>query len=172
MGKNSRWPRSRTLALSRHWRARTKKMEKVIEEYKLNVDNVSAKIRILKEDNKNPKYYLVKLSIAQPTLALLDEIKNKLIEKINLNSEEILDQKIAEKLKEKFKELSYDYLKGYLQNISEDDRNYLIGTLIHESLGLGDIEFLLNDIYLEEIVISSAKEPVRVYHKKYGWLET
>ena len=33
MGKNSRWPRSRTLALSRHWRARTKKMEKVIEEY-------------------------------------------------------------------------------------------------------------------------------------------
>jgi len=147
-------------------------MEKVIEEYKLSVDNVPAKIKILKEDNKNPKYYLVKLSIAQPTLALLDEIKNKLIEKINLNSEEILDQKIAEKLKEKFKELSYDYLKGYLQNISEDDRNYLIGTLIHESLGLGDIEFLLNDIYLEEIVISSAKEPVRVYHKKYGWLET
>src|SRR3989344_5515760 len=138
----------------------------------VNFVNQVEVIKISKEDNKNPKYYLVKLSIAQPTLALLDEIKNKLIEKINLNSEEILDQKIAEKLKEKFKELSYDYLKGYLQNISEDDRNYLIGTLIHESLGLGDIEFLLNDIYLEEIVISSAKEPVRVYHKKYGWLET
>jgi flagellar protein FlaI len=37
-------------------------------------------------------------------------------------------------------------------------------------LGLGDIEFLVNDANLEEIVIPSAKEPIRVYHKKYGWL--
>ena len=39
-------------------------------------------------------------------------------------------------------------------------------------LGLGDLEFLLNDSFLEEIVINSSSEPVRVYHKKYGWLET
>ena len=39
-------------------------------------------------------------------------------------------------------------------------------------LGIGKIEFLINDPSLEEIVIQSAKENVRVYHKKYSWLET
>src|SRR3990167_2194453 len=31
---------------------------------------------------------------------------------------------------------------------------------------------LLNDEALEEIVINSSSEPVRVFHKRYGWLET
>ena len=39
-------------------------------------------------------------------------------------------------------------------------------------LGLGEIEFLINDPSLEEIVIPSAKEKIRVYSKKYGWIET
>jgi flagellar protein FlaI len=39
-------------------------------------------------------------------------------------------------------------------------------------LGLGNIEFLVQDSNLEEIVIPSATEPIRVYHKGYGWLPT
>ncbi|MFH1451580.1 MAG: type II/IV secretion system ATPase subunit [archaeon] len=39
-------------------------------------------------------------------------------------------------------------------------------------LGLGKIEFLINDPNLEEIVIISSSEPVRAYHKEYGWLLT
>ena len=45
-------------------------------------------------------------------------------------------------------------------------------TLVKDMLGLGDLEIVLNDPYLEEVVISSANEPVRVFHKKYGWLLT
>jgi flagellar protein FlaI len=43
---------------------------------------------------------------------------------------------------------------------------------MQEMLGLGDVEYLLADEQLEEIVITSSKEPVRIYHKKHGWLET
>lgn len=43
---------------------------------------------------------------------------------------------------------------------------------MQEMLGLGKIEFMINDPSLEEIVIVNSKEPVRIYHKKYGWLKT
>ena len=147
-------------------------MEKVIEEYKLIVDDVSAKVQIIKPVFKSPIYRLVKSEIAVPTMALLDEVKNKLIERIKLSSEEILDQKIIEKLKDRFRSEASIILKEYLNDLSESTKTYLIGTLIHDSLGLGDMEFLLHDPLIEEIVVSSAKEPVRIYHKKHGWLET
>ncbi|MEK6933119.1 MAG: ATPase, T2SS/T4P/T4SS family [Nanoarchaeota archaeon] len=147
-------------------------MEKVIEEYKLSVDDVTAKVQIIKPDYKSPLYKLVKSEIAAPTIALLDEVKNKLIERIKLSSEEILDQKIIEKLKDRFRSEASIILKEYLNDLSEGTKTYLIGTLIHDSLGLGNMEFLLHDQLIEEIVVSSAKEPVRVYHKKHGWLET
>lgn len=147
-------------------------MEKIIDKYKLNVDDVSALIKIVKAIGENPKYKLIKPKIAGPTLALLDEIKSRLIEEIGLTPEEVLDPKIAKKLKERFREKAFSLLTSYLKNISEKTKKHLTGTLIHESLGLGNVEFLLSDIYLEEIVINSSKEPMRVYHKKYGWLET
>ena len=147
-------------------------MERINESYKLNVDNINVNINILKEKGKNPRYEIATQKIASPTLALLDEIKEKLIEEVKLTSEEILDEKVIEKLKERFKEKASDLLKIYLKDIPEKTKDYLIGTLMHESLGLGLIEFLLNDKYIEEIVISASKIPVMIYHKKYGWLET
>ena len=147
-------------------------MEQVAEKYNINADDVIVEVRILKDPGRNPKYELVKQKISNPTLALLDEVKNKLIEKINLSSEEILDPKVALKLKDRFKEMAFGLLRGYIENLSEQTQKHLIGTLLHETIGLGDIEFLLSDVYLEEIVVSSSQEPIRVYHKKYGWLET
>jgi len=37
---------------------------------------------------------------------------------------------------------------------------------------LGNIEVLLKDPNLEEIAVNNAKEPLWVYHRKYGWLKT
>jgi len=63
-------------------------------------------------------------------------------------------------------------LKEKIPSIEEDTQELLIGLLMQEMLGLGKIEFLINDPALEEIVIISSKEPVRVYHKQFGWLIT
>jgi flagellar protein FlaI len=43
---------------------------------------------------------------------------------------------------------------------------------MQEMFGLGRIEFLLEDPNLEEVVINGSKEPVWIYHKKFGWLKT
>ena len=147
-------------------------MGRIVDSYKLDVDDVIVEIQIIKDIGVNPEYKIIKPKIAEPTLALLYEIRNKLIEEVGLTAEEVLDPKIVGKLKEKFKERASSILTTYLENIPESTKKYLVGTLIHESLGMGDIELLLNDIDLEEIVIGSSKEPVRVYHKKYGWLES
>ena len=48
----------------------------------------------------------------------------------------------------------------------------LINYISEENLGLGKIEILLKDEELEEVVINNHKEPVWVYHRKYGWLTT
>ena len=48
----------------------------------------------------------------------------------------------------------------------------LVNYIMQENLGLGKIEILLKDIFLEEIVINNHDEPVWVYHKKHGWLVT
>ena len=56
--------------------------------------------------------------------------------------------------------------------MEENTKNFLITYLIQKSLGLGNLEILMDDVLLEEIVINSAGEPVWVYHKKYAWLKT
>jgi flagellar protein FlaI len=48
----------------------------------------------------------------------------------------------------------------------------LVNYIIQENLGLGKIEILLKDIYLEEIVVNNHAEGIWVYHKKHGWLLT
>jgi len=147
-------------------------IEKIVDQYSLKVDEVPATVIITKEIGKNPKYLLKKLKIEEPTLALLDEVKNKLIERITLTSEELLDEKVVSQLKVRFKPTAVEILTSYLKDLDEKTKEYLVGTLMHESLGLGELEFLLADQFLEEIVVGSSKEPVKVYHKKYGWLDT
>ena len=75
-------------------------------------------------------------------------------------------------MKKSFIEQTTKLLREKVPTISTEAEKFLVGMLIQEMLGLGKIEFLLNDPQLEEIVIISSKEPVRVYHKKYGWLKT
>ena len=57
-------------------------------------------------------------------------------------------------------------------SITKETKDLLIGLLMQEMLGLGKVEFLISDPELEEIVIIGYKEPIRVFHKKFGWLNT
>jgi len=59
-----------------------------------------------------------------------------------------------------------------LPNLDPKTRDYLILMLQNDVFGLGRIEILLNDSAIEEVVVNSVREPVRVYHRKYGWIKT
>ncbi|MEM4641355.1 MAG: ATPase, T2SS/T4P/T4SS family [Candidatus Pacearchaeota archaeon] len=142
---------------------------KVLESYDIKANEVATKISIL--ETEKGKFYHIKLpEISKPTRALLETTKQKLITMIEIGTSEITDINAIERLKENLKEKAQSLLQGF--KLPKENIAFLTGILINEMIGLGNIELLIADPNLEEIVITSASEPVRVYHKKYGWMPT
>lgn len=149
-------------------------MKRTIDKYKLVVNNVPADITIYADPDKEyvPIYELIFPIIEPATEAVLDSIREKMVEELEIRPAEILNPEEAKKIKEKFIERTTTMVKERFPNLPEEKQKALIGLLFHQSLGLGPIEILLQDRNLEEIVINSSKEPMWVYHIKLGWLKT
>lgn len=140
------------------------------ESYELIIDKAKVSIRI--EKKERGLYYNLSIpEIEVGTLALLDDIREELISITAIAAGEIVDQKSVLKIKKEFMEDASKLLKEKVPNIIKETEDFLIGILMQEMLGLGKIEFLINDPSLEEIVILNSKD-VRVYHKRHGWLQT
>lgn len=147
-------------------------VRKIVEEYKIDIENIQIPLLITGGPGMIPLYEVVLVDIGKGTQAMLDEIRHQMISEISISAGEILDPKVINKLKQKFKAKAESLIIEKLPRITEKVKSYLVVMLINDMLGLGKIELLLNDPNLEEIIINSASEPLRVYHKKYGWLLT
>ncbi len=142
----------------------------VIEKYEIVIDKAKVDISIEKTDVG--KIYVVALpEIKMGTKALLDDIRKDLISVTTIGVGEIIDQKSVARIKRKFMIDSSTLIREKVPGIKQDTEDFLVGILMQEMLGLGKIEFLLNDPNLEEIVIVNSKE-IRIYHKKHGWVIT
>jgi archaeal flagellar protein FlaI len=150
----------------------TVKKENVLDSYEIEADLVKIEVQIVGGKGTIPRYFLLIPEIQPATKVLLDEIRHELVTQISVSVSEILDPKEVNNLKEKFRLKANQLLIEKLPHVEEAAKAILVGMLLHEMVGLGDVEFLLNDGFLEEIVINSATEPIRVFHKKFGWLET
>ncbi len=143
-----------------------------VESYSIKSEGIDLKVSIEQVKDEGRKYILKIPEIGVATRALLEQVKRKLITDVAITTGEILNPEEAEKTKEKFKSKAEILIKESLPNVEDDSKKFLIAILMHEMVGLGDVEFLLNDINLEEIILTSANEAIRVYHRKYGWLKT
>jgi flagellar protein FlaI len=147
--------------------------EEVLEEYPIIADKVPGKVKITRRAEEYVPIYDIKFPrIGEPTQAILDSIKEKLVQTVKLEISEILDPKSTEEIKNRFLENSRTILQKEFPKVGENDREILAGYLVHEMLGLGRLEVMLNDDELEEIVINNSVNPLWVFHKKYGWLKT
>jgi len=144
---------------------------KIVDEYKINVDKAEVKVQI-KEGERGIKYYLYVPKINIATSSLLDEIRNELISITTISMKELTDPNSLNSIKERFMKDAEKILRDKLPSLEKGSKDFLIGKLMQDMLGLGNIEFLINDPNLEEIVITSSKEPIRVYSKKFGWIPT
>jgi flagellar protein FlaI len=143
------------------------------DEYEVNADGVPARVRILDEEEEYVLTYKVQRpEIRTATEAVLSDLKEQVVRDVDLSTEEFVNAKELENVKKKFRDQAMEQLEEELPATSERAKKILIGNLIHEMLGLGDIEILLNDQHLEEIVINSSQEPAWVYHKELGWMKT
>ena len=143
----------------------------ILEKYEINVDGAKVEVKIIK-DNSGITYNLFIPKLDVGTSAMLNAIKNELVSITAVSMKELTDPSLFSTIKERFLNTTTKIIKEKLPKTEKEVEEFLVGKLIQEMLGLGDIEFLVADPSLEEIVIPSAKEKVRVYSKKYGWLET
>ena len=146
---------------------------KILESYKIEADGVPGQVNIIKKPGEFvPIYELILPKFEEATIAILDAIKAKLITVVRVKPQEILDPRIMEELKKRFFDKAFELIEKEFPNVSREEKEIFAGTLVHEMLGLGDIELLLVDENLEDIVINNSQEPLWVYHRKYGWLKT
>jgi flagellar protein FlaI len=139
--------------------------------YPLELDGAKVEIELV-DNNGNLFYYMNVPEVSPATKTLLDDIRNDLVALTTISVKEIADPEAFSRIKESFRNDAKRLLREKLQNFSPELAKFLIGKLMQDMLGLGEIEFLVADPNLEEIVIPSAKEPIRVYFKKHGWVNT
>ena len=150
---------------------KTESFNKEEETYEIEVDKVKIKIEI--KSLTSGYTYLLKLpEISVATTTLLNEVRNNLITATTIGMKEIINPTAFKKIKLTFMKEAETIIKEKIPTIEQHMMEFLVGKLMQDMLGLGEIEFLINDPNLEEIVITSSKEPIKVYHKKYGWLST
>ena len=126
----------------------------IIEKYRIKTEDINIDVGIEGEEERALMYKIFTPKIAAATLALLTDIRKKLITETVMSVAEMLDARAIEKTKERFKEKASLLLDEKVK-LEKETKDILIALLMNEMLGLGDIEFLLNEPALEEIVITS-----------------
>ena len=155
--RSMKWPREKNL----------------VDKYTLNMNNIIIEVSIIARDDKPVPDYVVSITnISDTTKIILEKIRQDFISKANLDDIEASEADQGENIREKFRREIGELVTKYFPGANEKTRNMLINYISEENLGLGKVEILLRDPALEEIVINNSKEPVWVYHKKYGWLTT
>ena len=147
------------------------KSKNILDSYDIELDEVKVKVEIKRTD-RGVTYNLYVPEIFAATNYLLQAIRDELVTVTTIGMREITDPNAFNQIKSRFMKEARRLLKSKIPTINDSMQRFLIGKLIQDMLGLGEIEFLVNDPLLEELVIPSSKEQIRVYHKKYGWLIT
>ncbi|MBN2368316.1 CpaF family protein [Candidatus Woesearchaeota archaeon] len=146
---------------------------KSIDSYKIEVNKIPLEIHIYSQKGQPvPFYYLSLLNLTKETKRIIERIREDLITSLSFELTKKKSNEGESEIKEQFKTKLYGIIKSQFSGVDENTTHLIANYIIVTSLGLAEIEFLLEDPELEEIVINNSKSPVWVYHKKYGWLKT
>lgn len=143
---------------------------KVLASYSFTSDGVPASVKITDADSeKFYNVYLVELGVA--TKIFLDLIKDELLRAVPVAPQsDVSDVERAAAAKEEFRLTIGKYLSQF--KLGDEAEKIVVGVLLHKLFGLGEIDMLNQDEWLEEIIINNSRSPVGVYHRRLGWLKT
>ncbi len=144
----------------------------LLDSYELKVNEIIVDVSIISDANEPVPIYNISITnISETTKIILEKIREEFIsQETGALEEEGFVETAA--IQEQFKKNIAVLLRKYFPTANKKTIDMLISYIIQQNVGLGHIEILLKDESLEEIVINNAKEPVWVYHRKYGWLKT
>jgi flagellar protein FlaI len=121
-----------------------------------------------------PETQRIRYELIEPTLLKdeedqLKEIKDILVEEIDVNLKEIgTRDKAEEYLKTKIREI----IKDYRLKIAEEAIDKLIYFIIRDFLGYGKIDPFMKDPLIEDISADGVNIPIYVWHRNYESLPT
>jgi len=145
----------------------------LLASYSFENEKLPVDVRIIKGKDFVPRYEVTIPGIAEGTKLILEtKLRGELVTEVKLDISEILDPKKYDEVKAKFLEAGKHILERNFPTLPPDKKEILAVYLLQNTLGLGELEALLADENLEEVVINNSREPVWVYHKKYGWCKT
>ena len=143
---------------------------KMISSYTFTADGVPASVNIM--DSEKEKYYAITLvDVGTASKIFLDLIKEELLRAMPPGIQsDVSDIEKAAAAREQFRQYIQKYLAQF--SLGKESEEMLGGLLLHKLFGLGEIDMLNHDDWLEDIIINNAREPIGVYHRKYGWLKS
>lgn len=145
---------------------------KILKEYDITKDGrPEGHVKVVHSPQERRPLYLITLPQASPeTRAYLEEVKVE----VSKSFQVWVDERNPEESRK-----LYDARETFIQNTLQAELSspkevtgQLAQLVLNEMYGLGELEVLVEDNWLEEIVVNSANQPVSVYHKEYGWLRT
>jgi len=145
---------------------------KILREYDIIKDaRPAGHVKIVQSPDERRPLYLISLPEASPeTRAYLEDVKLDVSKNFQIWADE--RNPVEEKR-------LFDARGAFIGNIIQGDLSapksvveQLSQIVLNEMYGLGELEALIEDSWLEEVVVNSASQPVSVYHKEYGWLRT
>ena len=148
----------------------SRKGERIIDAYELNVNNIVVDVSIVAKEKEPVALYTISITnISDTTKIILEKIRDEFVtEETKVVSE---DQSIYD-VQEQFKGKMLKLLAKYFPNADKKTMDMLINYILQQNIGLGNLDILLKDTNLEEIAVNNSREPVWVYHRRYGWLKT
>ena len=164
---------------------------KLINSYRIEADKVPAIVHIWDDSSENiPIYEIIVPTVGAATDSILNALRDELAKKVPVDIEEVTDPKKVEALKQSFfvearKIISKHLFEGVKEknagahrqdksiDFADDKKlDILAGITLHRMFGLGIVDMLLADNFLEELAVNGANNPISLYHKKHGWCKT
>jgi len=142
---------------------------KLIETYTFKADNVPATVEI-RDTGRERVYHVSLVELSVPTRLFLDQVKESLVKSVPAEQSDVSDVERVMAVRKGF----HDTIKKSLMKfeLGAETTDMLSGLLLHIMFGLGELDLLNRDDWLEEIAVNNAKTPIGVYHRRYGWLKT
>ncbi len=145
----------------------------LLEAYPLNSADrlISTTTKIYWDEvRRRPAYYVELPSVSEYVRAFFDYLQDEIAKAVPDESAATAERKGTEAGVDRY-ELVLSKLVSELSP-DEKDLKHLVGIIVRAMYGLGDLDVLMADEWIEEIIINKGDEPVGVYHRKYGWMTT
>jgi archaeal flagellar protein FlaI len=144
-----------------------------LDKYVIFSDFVCATVTIWSVPKENtPIYDVLEHQLGDATYIIISEIIDEISLSIKSEFFESSDIRQYYSQKHNFFKEALSHVQQFFTDLPIAHQYMLAGKVLQNSIGLGNLDVVLADNWLEEVAINAKSEPLSVYHKRFGWLKS